>query len=84
MRMANWQLRIVLPTLVRVARASEAPNPQLDLIIAELTAVAHLRGLESILTGIGQEYALSVAGRGNGEGPTPADPSPAVDPSPKA
>ncbi len=54
-RMANWQLRVVLPTLVRVARDSPAPNAQLEVIIAELTTMAHVRGLESTLADLERE-----------------------------
>lgn len=78
--MPNWQIRIVLPTLVRVARASQASNPQLDVIIAELTGIAHMRGLESTLAELRQiDEAYAIRAQ-NGNGPAVADPSRAVTP----
>ena len=60
-RMANWQIRVVLPTLIRVARDSPAPNRELDLVIAEMTALAHVRGLSSTLAALERENERHLA-----------------------
>ena len=49
MRMADWQLRVVLPALAYVARTSPAPNRDLDACVAELVVCAQRRGLRSVL-----------------------------------
>ena len=90
-RLPDWQLREILPALVVVARASPTPNRALDATITELVALAERRGLRATLTRLERSADIpdapipwhAVLPR-NGEGSTFADPSPAVDPSPKA
>ncbi len=77
--MPDYQIAVALPVLARASR-EWGPNPELDVIIGELSLIAQRRGLHRVLAQIERQARgeeMMVAPR-NGNGPTEADPHPAV------